>query len=199
MGRVLVIKANPKVDEQSNTFKLLNVFLEEYLSINTDDELIILDLYKENIYPINQILMSKIQTVQTNKAVEYAQLFASCDKYIIAAPMWNLGFPGILKIYFDYIAYQGITIQGVGGETIGLLNDKKRKALHIVSRGGTYTKGPAKEYEQGDRYIRKYLNTLGIQDIETLAFELTHVLKDEALEQARNHANDQAKRLAQQF
>ncbi len=40
MSKVLYIKANPKTDEISNTFKLANTFLEEYKRNNPNDEII---------------------------------------------------------------------------------------------------------------------------------------------------------------
>jgi FMN-dependent NADH-azoreductase len=67
-------------------------------------------------------------------AEKYAYQFAEADKYIIAAPFWNLSFPAILKAYIDYICVTGITFKYTAEGPVGLGQGKK--AVHIVARGG---------------------------------------------------------------
>lgn len=197
--KVLYIKANPKRDEESETFKLANVFLNEYKAKNPQDEIIELDLYKENIKPLDSELLQEMFSKQDGEILKQAKLFASCDKYIIAAPMWNLSFPAILKVYFDYIMYVGIAFKYTESGPIGLLNDKPRKLVHIVTRGGLYSEGPASEFEMGDRYIRTIFNFIGIRDIKTLKLELTNVLSKEQLEEVSRTVYEEAKVFAKEF
>ena len=103
--------------------------------------------------------------------LKYAYQFAEADKYIIAAPMWNLSIPAILKAYIDYVSVTGITFKYTAEGPVGLLND--RKAVHIVSRGGGYDNSP---YEMGDKYLRTILGFFGISDIETIAIENVDVM-----------------------
>ena len=49
MSKVLYIKANIKEDGQSRTFRVSDSFVEEYKKNNPEDEVVVLDLYKENI------------------------------------------------------------------------------------------------------------------------------------------------------
>ena len=49
MSRVLYIKANIKNEGESRTFKVSDSFIEEYKKNNPQDEVIVLDLYKEKI------------------------------------------------------------------------------------------------------------------------------------------------------
>ncbi|MDF2699440.1 MAG: acyl carrier protein phosphodiesterase [Haloplasmataceae bacterium] len=199
MAKVLYIKANPKKDEESTTFKLANVFLNEYKAKNPNDEIIVLDLYKENIRPLDETLLQEMFSKKDGEILRQAKLFASCDKFIVAAPMWNLSFPSILKVYFDYITQVGIVFKYTESGSVGLLADRPRKAIHIVSRGGLYSEGPAKEYEQGDRYIRTLFNFFGIMDIQTLAIELTNVLPKEQLEVESQKVYAKAKDIAKSF
>lgn len=199
MSKVLFIKANPKNDNESNTFRLANVFMEEYKKNNPNDEVITLDLYKENIRPLDEEMVKGIFAGVDNEVKRNAQLFAECDKYIFAAPMWNLSIPSILKSYFDYVTYVGITFKYTEQGPVGLLKDKQRKALHIVTRGGMYSEGPAKEFESGDKYIRTILGFLGVYDVDTLSLEMTNVLQGDALEKARDEANEKAVELAKKF
>ncbi len=128
-----------------------------------------------------------------NEVRKHAKLFAECEKYIFAAPMWNLSIPSILKAYFDYVSYVGITFKYTENGPMGLLSDKPRKAMHIVTRGGMYSEGVAKEFELGDKYIRTILGFLGVGDVQTLALENTNVLQGEDLQQAIYKSHNEAK------
>ena len=176
MSKVLYVKANIKNEGESRTFKVSDSFVEEYKKNNPEDEIITLDLYKENIDflrvdDLGKLFGPKDEESKNNSILKYAYQFADADKYIIAAPMWNLSFPAILKAYIDYVSVTGITFKYTEKGPVGLLNDKK--AVHIVSRGGGYDKSP---YEMGDRYLRTILGFFGIKDIETIAIDNLDVM-----------------------
>lgn len=176
MSKVLYIKANIKNEGESRTFKVSNSFVEEYKKNNPEDEIITLDLYKENIDflradDLGKLFGPKDEESKNNSILKYAYQFADSDKYIIAAPMWNLSFPAILKAYIDYVSVSGITFKYTAEGPVGLLNNKK--AVHIVSRGGGYDNSP---YEMGDRYLRTILGFFGIKDIETIAIDNLDVM-----------------------
>lgn len=176
MSKVLYIKANIKNEGESRTFKVSDSFVEEYKKNNPEDKIITLDLYKENIDflradDLGKLFGPKDEESKNNSILKYAYQFADADKYIIAAPMWNLSFPAILKAYIDYVSVSGITFKYTAEGPVGLLNNKK--AVHIVSRGGGYDNSP---YEMGDRYLRTILGFFGIKDIETIAIDNLDVM-----------------------
>lgn len=176
MSKVLYIKANIKNEGESRTFKVSDSFVEEYKKNNPEDEIITLDLYKENIDflradDLGKLFGPKDEESKNNSILKYAYQFADADKYIIAAPMWNLSFPAILKAYIDYVSVSGITFKYTAEGPVGLLNNKK--AVHIVSRGGGYDNSP---YEMGDRYLRTILGFFGIKNIETIAIDNLDVI-----------------------
>ncbi|WP_415336594.1 NAD(P)H-dependent oxidoreductase [Clostridium perfringens] len=176
MSKVLYIKANIKNEGESRTFKVSDSFVEEYKKNNPEDEIITLDLYKENIDflradDLGKLFGPKDEESKNNSILKYAYQFADADKYIIAAPMWNLSFPAILKAYIDYVSVSGITFKYTAEGPVGLLNNKK--AVHIVSRGGGYDNSP---YEMGDRYLRTILGFFGIKDIETIVIDNLDVM-----------------------
>ncbi|WP_346939814.1 FMN-dependent NADH-azoreductase [uncultured Clostridium sp.] len=176
MSKVLYIKANIKKEGESRTFNVSDSFIEEYKSNNPSDEIITLDLYKENIdflrpEDLGEIFGAKNEESRNNPILKYAYQFAEADKYVIAAPMWNLSIPAILKAYIDYVSVTGITFKYTAEGPVGLLKDKK--AVHIVSRGGEYGDAP---YEMGDRYLRTILGFFGIQDMKTIAVESLDVI-----------------------
>lgn len=176
MSKVLYIKANIKNEGESRTFKVSDSFVEEYKRNNPEDEIITLDLYKENIDflradDLGKLFGPKDEESKNSSILKYAYEFAAADKYIIAAPMWNLSFPAILKAYIDYVSVSGITFKYTAEGPVGLLNNKK--AVHIVSRGGAYDNS---QYEMGDRYLRTILGFFGIKDMETIAIDNLDVI-----------------------
>ncbi|MCO5386581.1 NAD(P)H-dependent oxidoreductase [Desulfosporosinus sp.] len=196
---LLYIKANPKTDSNSTTFTLANVFVQKYQKKNPDCQIITLDLYKEGIQPLDADTLTKMFGGGDNKALTYAKQFANADKYVLAAPMWNLSIPAILKAYFDYVSYVGVSFKYTETGPIGLLSDKPRKAVHISSRGGAYSEGPAKEFDLGDKYIRTILGFFGITQVESLFLENANVLQGDALQKAIDQSHQTAQNLASNF
>lgn len=201
MKKILYIKANIKKDGDSRTFKISDRFVEEYKKNNPDDEVTVLDLYKERIgflrpEDLEKLLGEKDDEVRKNSILRYVYQFVDADKYIIAAPMWNLSIPAILKAYIDYVCASGITFKYTENGPVGLC--KGKKAVHIVSRGGNYSEGPAKEYEMGDRYLRTVFAFFGITDFTTIAADKLDD-KSEDVEAILNKAIIRATNVAKEF
>lgn len=200
MSKVLYIKANPKSDEDSRTFKISESFVKEYKSIHTDDEIITLDLYKEKIdfLSLESVNMHKVvpSEARNHPVLKYAYQFVEADKYIIAEPFWNLGIPAILKAYIDYISVTGITFKYTAEGPKGLCNNKK--AVNITTRGGGYSEVSTADFELGDKYLRTILGFLGIYDFTTIAAEMLDVVGVD-VEDAVNKAIGNARKVAESF
>jgi FMN-dependent NADH-azoreductase len=171
MNTVLYIKANAKPEGTSRTFQISDHFVEEYRKNNPGDEIITLDLYKEDIYFLTEediaaVFGPKTEASEKHKVLKYAYQFAGADKYIIAEPMWNLGVPAILKAYIDYVSVHDVTFHYTEHGAEGLLAGKK--AVNIVSRGGDYCSEPACFYELGDRYLKTIFAFFGVTDFTTI-------------------------------
>lgn len=201
MSTVLYIKANAKPEGQSRTFKISDAFIEEYKKHHPEDQIITLDLYKENIKPLtaedlNTVFGPKTEESKKHPILKYAYQFAAADKYVIAEPLWNLSIPAILKAYIDYICVVGITFKYTENGPVGLCQGKK--AVNITARGGQYSEGPFAAYEMGDRYLRTIFGFLGITDFTTIAAnELDVVGKD--VDAIVGKAIEEAKLLAKTF
>ncbi|MDS0527998.1 NAD(P)H-dependent oxidoreductase [Clostridium sp. SHJSY1] len=198
MSKVLYIKANIKSEGESRTFKVSDSFVDEYKKNNPNDQIATVDLYKEKIEflkpeDLKEVFGPKDENSRKNPVLNFAYEFAEADKYIIAAPMWNLSFPAILKAYIDYVSVVGITFKYTENGPVGLLNNKK--AVHIVSRGGEYINSP---YEMGDKYLRTILGFFGIQDFRTIAIENVDVLGTD-VEGKINEGIEKAKAVAKEF
>lgn len=201
MKKILYIKANVKPEGQSRTYKIADSFIEEYKKNNPEDEIITLDLYKEGIdflkgEDLNSVFGPKTEESRNHPILKYAYEFAEADKYVVAAPMWNLSIPAILKAYIDYITVTGITFKYTAEGPVGLCTGKK--ALFITSRGGEYSQGPAASFEMGERYIRTIFAFLGITDMQSVSAEKVDVIGSD-VEGILAEAITKAKDIAKQF
>lgn len=199
MSKLLYIKANSKPEGVSRTFKISDSFIEQYKNNHPEDDIITLDLYKEDIGllsidDINTVFGPKTDKSRNHPILKYAYQFADVDKYVIAEPMWNLSIPAILKAYIDYICVTGITFKYTEEGPVGLCTGKK--AINITTRGGNYSLDPFSAYEMGDRYLRTIFAFLGIVDFTTIAGEGLDAMGndvDEILENAIKEAQEKAK------
>lgn len=200
MGEVLYIKANAKPEGMSRTFKVSDVFIDEYKKAHPSDNIVVLDLYREGIHPltaddINNIFGPKNEESKNNPILKYAYQFAGADKYVVAAPMWNLSIPSILKAYIDYVSVSGITFKYTEQGPVGLCTGKK--ALHITARGGQYSEGIVSSFEMGDRYLRSIFAFFGITDFTTISAESLDIMGSDVekiLSDAITKAKDTAKK-----
>lgn len=201
MSTVLYIKANAKPKGTSRTFKISDSFIETYKNNHPSDKIITLDLYKENINflseeDINTVFGPKTEESRNHPILKYAYQFAEADKYVVAEPMWNLGIPAILKAYIDYVCVTGITFKYTEQGPTGLLQGKK--AVNIVTRGGTYCSGPFCEYELGDRYLKTIFGFFGITDFTTITAENLDVVGQD-VEAIAQEAINSAQNIAKNF
>lgn len=163
--KVLYIKANSKPEGQSRTFMIADAFIEEYQKTHPGDEVITLDLYKENIKNIDEAMMDKLfgekdENSRYDEDLKYVYQFMEADMYVVATPMWNLGTPAILKAYFDLVSIPRMTFKYATGGSVGLLENKK--ALAIVTRGGDYTRGTNLALEHTEKFIKAIFNFYGV-------------------------------------
>ena len=82
-----------------------------------------------------------------------AHQFAAADVILVAAPLWDLAFPALLKAYLEAITVRGITFRYTPeGQPDGLC---RAHALYYVTTSG----GPSAHLDLG----RDYLHALGTQ------------------------------------
>lgn len=197
MATVLYIKANPKSDADSITFQMSEAFVEEYRRLHPEDQVITLDLYREGIRFLTGEDLNDMFSGAEFEIRDYARQFAAADKYIFAAPLWNLSIPTILKAYIDYISFAGISFRYTENGAEGLL--KNKKAAYIVARGGVYSQPPMSDWEMGERYLRAMLAFLGITDVVTITCENTEVLQGDDLKRAIEASVQKAREEAAAF
>ena len=74
----------------------------------------------------------------------------------------------------------------------------KKKAVHIVSRGGAYSGGAAAMFEMDDRYLKTIFAFFGITDFTTIAVDNLDVVGED-VEAIVENSIKKAQLIAKQF
>jgi FMN-dependent NADH-azoreductase len=209
MSKVLYITAHPHDESVSYSMAVGKAFIDSYKEANPNDEIVRIDLYKENIPHIDADVFSGWGKLQSGKGFdelsadekakvgrlsELSEQFVSADKYVFVTPLWNFSFPPVMKAYLDSVSVAGKTFKYTAEGPVGLLTDKK--AIHIQARGGYYSEGPAAEMEMGHRYLNIMMNFYGVPSFEGIFVEGHNAQPDKAQEIKENaiaRAKDAAK------
>lgn len=131
MNKILFV--NACIRENSRT-----KILADFLLSKLDGEIEEVNLNSLNLLPIdNNRLCEREKLLQNNdlnsQFFDYANQFANADEIVMAAPLWDLSFPSVLKIYFENITVSGITFKYNGEIPVGLC---KAKRVFVVSTSG---------------------------------------------------------------
>ncbi|MCE4047362.1 MULTISPECIES: FMN-dependent NADH-azoreductase [Bacillaceae] len=212
MAKLLYITAHPHDHSQSFSMAAGQAFIESYKEQNPNDEIVHIDLYKENIPEIDSDVFSGWGKLQSGKGfdelsneekskvsrlAELSDQFVGGDKYVFVTPMWNFSFPPVMKAYIDSVAVAGKTFKYTDQGSVGLLTDKK--ALHIQARGGIYSEGPTADLEMGHRYLNAIIkHFFGVPTFEGLFIEGHAAMPDKAQE-IKENGIARAKDLAKTF
>jgi FMN-dependent NADH-azoreductase len=209
MATVLYITAHPLDPQESFSLTVGKEFIEAYREANPTDEVIYLDMYKEDIPQFDADVLrgwgklrsgSSFDQLSDTEKSKVARLeaivdqYVAADKYVYVSPMWNFSIPPVLKAYTDATSIPGKTFKYTQNGPIGLLSGKK--ALHIQASGSVYSEGPLAPIEMGYSYLTKVLQFYGIQSIEAILVEGTASLEQAPAikEKAIAHAKEFSKR-----
>ena len=184
MSNVLFVKGHPSNADTSVSVHLAERFLEAYKASNPNDSVTVLDLYKDNIPHVDDDVLnayakftsgrgSEVTAEENVKVARINQLsdqFVASDKIIFAAPMWNFGYPSMVKAYIDTgVVAQGKTFQYTPQGPVGLLKGKGKKALILEASGGVYTGTPMEAHTHSNSHLKGILGFVGIEDFANRA------------------------------
>lgn len=210
MAKLLYVTCDLKPTELSLSLSVGKEFLDAYLRQNPDDEVYILDLYRDNIQRIDADVLGGWEkmrngenfaslTIDEQRKVgriwKHADQFIAADKYVFVTPMFNLGFPAELKMYIDAVCVVGKTHAYTPTGPVGLLKNQGRKCLHIHSSGGFHF---GKEEDHSVPYLKSIMGFMGIEDFESIVVEGGAGIPDQA-ESLKVAAGERARKLASQF
>src|SRR5689334_15607110 len=124
MSRMLYITCDLRPNEESCSLMAGVAFLDKYLKWNPDDQVDMLDLYRDSIPTADPDVLTALEktgrghhfatltTIQQRKMSRIQALasqFAAAEKYVLVAPMWKPGFPPQLLAYLDAVLMAGTT------------------------------------------------------------------------------------------
>ncbi|WP_409288483.1 FMN-dependent NADH-azoreductase [Peribacillus sp. SCS-37] len=211
MATVLYISAHPHDETQSYSMAAGKAFIDAYRNSHPEDEVVIMDLYKEHIPQLDTDVFSgwgklrsgssyeQLTDEEKSKVGRLSELvdqFVAADKYVFVTPLWNFSFPPVMKAYIDSICVAGKTFKYTEQGPVGLLTDKK--ALHIQARGGVYSEGPAASSEMGHRYLALIMEFFGVPSFDGVFIEGHNQYPDRAAE-IKEKGIEEAKEKAASF
>jgi FMN-dependent NADH-azoreductase len=209
MSTLLYIKASPR-GPRSHSIAVAEAFLEAYFALHPDDKLITKNLFSENLPPFDgDVLQAKYNVMhgvdhspQEAKAWEdvkrYVKELKSCDKLVMAVPMWNYALPYRLKQYIDIIVQPGLTF-GYDSEKgyFTLVPDKP--TFIAYASGGEYPAGSqAQTLDYQKPYLEMILGFIGLKDIRSVRVEAT-LMGPETAKARREQATVQALEMVKDF
>jgi FMN-dependent NADH-azoreductase len=186
MSNVLFIKGHPATSKTSVSLQIADHFLASYKAKHPNDVVSTVDLYHENIPLIDADVLdgwnkfraghpneiTPAERVKLHRLDELSDQFVNSDKYIFAAPMWNLGYPPMVKAYVDgAMMVQGKTFSYTEKGPVGLLRGKGKKAVILEASGGQYEGTPMAEHTSASVYLKGMLNYVGIDEVKVITAE----------------------------
>lgn len=180
MATILFVTCNVKPQQRSRSLLLGYEFLEEYLRRNPQDEVQVLDLYRDSIQRVDQDVLSAWGRIERgeeygllldeerrkiNRIWRLADQFLRCDKYVFVTHSLNLWLPAEFKMYIDATCVLDRTYRLTPSGAVGLLHGHSRKSLHLHA-GPAYCFG--REMDQSVDYLSSVLGFLGLAHQETV-------------------------------
>jgi FMN-dependent NADH-azoreductase len=186
MAKVLLVKGHPGTSAISISVKMLERFQADYAAKNPGDTIEVVDVYNDNVPLIDADVLSAYGKFQSGRAGELtpaegakigrmtqlADQFLAADKVVFAGPMWNFGYPPMLKAYIDAaVVVQGKTFTYSEQGPTGMLKGQGKKAVILEASGTHFTGTPAEGYTHASNHLKGLLQFIGIEDIEFVAAE----------------------------
>lgn len=184
----------------SRTRELAEAFLNAYRKAHPQD---IVDTARLEDMDIHCVRGEELEHREALKqegktdAPEFAQArrFASADGIVVAAPMWELSFPAILKAYIETVSVPGVTFRYGEGDTGCIGCSRASRLLYLTTRGGIYT-GEAAGMELGEKEMKVISAFFGIPGFRSLFVEGTDMLAPEEVAARMKQAKYTAAQMA---
>ena len=131
---------------------------------------------------------------RTHPRFRYAWQFAQADAIVLAAPLWDLSFPALLKVYIENVSVENITFGCGEAGCYGIC--QARRMVFLTTRGGIYE--PGSDWEQGAPYLAAIQKFFGFGDFRCVAadgLDIQGYDGEGALQKAMEEARTLAKSL----
>lgn len=213
MKKLLYITANTKPEEQSTSRTVGRLLVNQLLQKGEGVQLEELDLYQTHLPVLKYHYFSGRSTlISTDKILELPkeeqkdleQVQRLCDQFIgadwvvLAAPMWSLSYPGVVKQYLDCILMSGKTIAFKNEKPYGLLNDRNRSFAYVQSSGAALPWMLRPILNKGMSYVEDIMKFIGISGCYSLFADGTGTTEQERME-AIQKAKEKIQPLAEEM
>ena len=187
MAKVLYIKGHPAANAESSvSLTLAEHFINAYKAMHMSDTVTTVDLYSDDIPLIDAEVLSGWDKLRfghagsitpgehkkLNRLTVLSDQFVAADKYIFAAPMWNMGYPPMVKAYIDgAMIVQGKTFAYTDQGPVALLHGQDKKAIILEASGGQYLGTPMAAHTAASHYLRTMLEYIGVDSVDVVTAE----------------------------
>lgn len=133
--RVLVLFAHPVEDSFSAALHALVLEGLQAAGHEVDD----LDLYKEDFDPRlsrEERLAYHDLDVNRQAVAPYVDRLLAAEALVIVHPVWNFGYPAILKGFFDRVFLPGVSFGLRNGKVVPILHNIRRLSI-VTTYGGS--------------------------------------------------------------
>ncbi|MDP4094652.1 MAG: NAD(P)H-dependent oxidoreductase, partial [Bacillota bacterium] len=177
MNKLLYIVANSKPENLSTSEtvgrSLVNGIMKKINNL-TLEEIKLYDDYiprpKSNYFSTRSTLVNtdEMSKLSINEQKDVLQMIKLCDQfvsasiYVLAAPMWSLSFPGVVKDYIDCILQADKTIKFNENKPEGLMNDRLRTFIYVQSSGANIPWIIKPFINKGLNYVEDIMKFIGI-------------------------------------
>ena len=154
MPRALVVFAHPVPESLNAAAHSIIVETLEAKGWEVDD----CDLYAENFDPVltaEERRNYHDTAINTAPVQGYVDRLRAADAFILSFPVWNFGYPAILKGFFDRVMLPGVTFDLTDGKLTPCL-DNIRKIAAVTTYGST----PLRAFLAGDPPKRLFKRSL---------------------------------------
>lgn len=194
MKKMLYIIANSKSEVMSSSRTVSRKLVQAIKEKIPDVELQELNLYDDHIPQlkgcyfegrsaiVSAAARSKLSAEEQKEVARIEQLcdqFTATDIYVLAAPMWSLSFPAVVKEYLDCIIQAGKTISFEEGKPHGLMDDKHRVFIYVQSSGANIPWVLKPVLSKGLNYVGDIMKFIGIEVFDELLVDNTGETEEE--------------------
>ena len=176
--------------DRSRSHALCQAFLEEFKRTHPAVDIETVNLQRMGLQPFDQFATDDRNALRKVRSFDspifkLARQFKRADQIVIGAPLRDLTFPAMLRIYIEYVCVREVTYHYENGRCKG--DCMAQKLAYLTVSGG-----PEPEENLGVEYWRQLCERFGIRQYDHIAAygldfapEKTEEIMAEACEKAR--------------
>lgn len=148
--------------DRSRSRALCEAFLESYKKTHPAEDIEVVNLQRMALKPFDQFSTDDRNALRNVKAFDapifkLARQFRRADRIVIGAPLRDLTFPAMLRVYIEYICVREVTYHYENGVCKG--DCMARKLAYLTVSGGEEP-----EENLGTEYWRQLCRRFGIPE-----------------------------------